>query len=411
MAKIYANGSNAVTRLVQTAEEEQRFGAPAGTAHTLDFDTRTNLALVDDIIEFMHLYTYDGADLKKSGVTQTIEPPGALEIEDNYGIKFRVPIELALPDGTVFGKAYAEDLGGGVKKLHIEVIEPGVSLRLYSPEKVIIDAPQGGVEVFPADGVKIQSSGEDVPSLEVVGQFNNASWFRVKDVDDDIWFEVLPDGTVEYEGVEVAKINDSRFTDARTPTAHSHAIADLPSEVARRIYSQQTTKTVTSASKTVLHDTASGVGSAISSSNISLSGMGPGTEFHIKLGGSISIANTAHTANFLVEFGSTPIAVTNDLFFDNTISNVDFSIDLLLTCRGSGASGKVYASGRLWILGTYGMVTGGGDFIGTGFFLDEDGSGTIDFGNAHNLNISVDFSSVTGGTQVLVHTYSVHRVG
>lgn len=105
MAKLYANGSTVVTRLVKTEEEEARYGAPVGTSYTLDFDARSNAALVDDLSLNMGAYTYDGADLRKDEIVQTVNAPVGLQVTDPYGFEWRdanghVRVRIVFQPGT-----------------------------------------------------------------------------------------------------------------------------------------------------------------------------------------------------------------------------------------------------------------------------------------------------------------------
>ncbi len=76
MAKIYANASGAILRLVRNAEEEAAFGAPAATAFTLELDEQTNASVLDNFFADSNAYSMPLGVLTRSGVPVPIAAPG-----------------------------------------------------------------------------------------------------------------------------------------------------------------------------------------------------------------------------------------------------------------------------------------------------------------------------------------------
>lgn len=75
MAVLYSDTvSYTAVRLNQTDDEELIYGQPPGTLR-LEFDAETNLATVADMITYLDRYSYDGAQLRRSGQLVTLAPP------------------------------------------------------------------------------------------------------------------------------------------------------------------------------------------------------------------------------------------------------------------------------------------------------------------------------------------------
>jgi hypothetical protein len=87
VAKIYAGADNRITRWLPTvALEDQYPDPPAGTAHTLTFDSDGNAPLIDDLNTSTDAYRLSGSTLTKNGspvAVQLTSPDSQRQIIDD----------------------------------------------------------------------------------------------------------------------------------------------------------------------------------------------------------------------------------------------------------------------------------------------------------------------------------------
>lgn len=87
MATIYAGADNRIIRWLSTVDQENQYPTPpAGTAHTLKFDSDGNAALITDLNTSTDAYRLSGTTLTKNGspvAVQLVSPDSQRQIIDD----------------------------------------------------------------------------------------------------------------------------------------------------------------------------------------------------------------------------------------------------------------------------------------------------------------------------------------
>lgn len=74
MGKLYADAQGHILRLLQSADEEARYGPPPGTAFTLDFDETTNGAVLSALASDWNAHDMVGGVLRRNGQPILVAP-------------------------------------------------------------------------------------------------------------------------------------------------------------------------------------------------------------------------------------------------------------------------------------------------------------------------------------------------
>lgn len=127
-----------------------------------------------------------------------------------------------------------------------------------------------------------------------------------------------------------------------------------------------------------------------------------GTRFHVTAGGVYSTPALFSEVAVKVKLGATVIASTLTSALINPATNKAFNLDVTMTCRATGASGKVIAHGNVHYQSTLGRVFDELDNQGTEVTVDTTASQTMD--------VTVQWNLATSSRQLKVTSFSVTQV-